>query len=140
MLIDSNILIYAINTRSPKHKQAQKLLKDNLEKLEIAHQNVLEAIRVLTHKRYSNPMNLHAALDAILAICESSYVISPLTDTYHLALELIKAHRLIGNKIFDAYLVATALSNGITEIATDNVGDFRKFKGIKIINPFAKIN
>lgn len=140
MLVDSNILIYAINTRSPKHKQAQKFLKDNLENLEISHQNILETIRVLTHQRFSKPMKLHAALDAILAICESSYVISPLKDTYRLALELIKAHRLIGNKIFDAYLVATALSNGITEIATDNVRDFKKYKEIKIISPFVKIN
>ena len=68
MLIDSNILIYAINTDSPKHKKAQGFLEENLGDLEIAHQNVLETIRVLTHGKFSNPMKLKDALRAILAI------------------------------------------------------------------------
>ena len=140
MLVDSNILIYSINTRSPKHKQAQRFLKENLKNLVIAHQNILETLRVLTHNRFPNPMKLQNALNDISAISNSTRIISPLNNTYYLAIELIKVHRLIGNKIFDAYLVATALSSGITEIATDNVRDFKKFKEIKVINPFVKIN
>lgn len=49
MLIDSNILVYAINILSPKHKKAQNFLQENITKLEIAHQNIFETLRVLTH-------------------------------------------------------------------------------------------
>ena len=137
MLIDSNILIYAINTDSPKHKKSQQFLQENLRNLEIAHQNILEAIRVLTHQKFSKPMGLKMALAAIQAISKSCRIISPSQTTYYLWLELINEHALAGNRIFDAYLAATALSSGIDIIATDNVSDFKKFKGLKIINPFS---
>lgn len=136
MLVDTNILIYAINADSPKHKIAQKFLKDNKTELEITHQNVLEAIRVLTHKNFLSPMTLKRALKAVLSIAKSCLIISPNQSSYYLAVELIKNYKLTGNRIFDAYLAATALSNSIYTIATDNVRDFQKFKEIKLLNPF----
>lgn len=136
MIVDTNILIYAINSDSQKHKQAQKFLIDYSTELEITHQNVLETIRVLTHRKSSHPMSLKNALDAILTIAKSCTVISPDQNTYHLAIELIKNYKVSGNRIFDVYLAATALSNGITTIATDNTRDFKKFKEINLINPF----
>ncbi len=137
MLIDSNILIYAINADSPKHKKAQNFLQDNLGKLEIAHQNILETIRVLTHKKFSKPMGLKLALSAIQAITQSCSIVYPTQTTYYLWLEFVNKYALTGNRIFDAYLAATALSNEINIIATDNVLDFKKFKSLKIVNPFS---
>src|SRR3990170_6134448 len=121
MLIDSNILIYAINSASPKHKKAQAFLRSNLGNLEIAHQNILETIRILTHRKFPNSMKLNKALEATEAIGNSCRIISPTQTTYFLTLEFIKKYHLTGNRIFDAYLAATALSNDIDEIATDNV-------------------
>ena len=137
MIIDSNILIYAINADSPKSNTAQEFLREALNDLEITHQNILETIRVLTHQKFSKPMGLKSALTAIQAIAQSCRIISPTQVTYYLWLELVKKYRLTGNRIFDAYLTATALSNGINIIATDNVLDFKKFKGLTIINPFS---
>lgn len=136
MLIDSNILIYAINSDSPKHKKAQEFLTQNASDLQITHQNILEAIRVLTHNKFSNPMETKDALTAVLAISESLKLISPTQTGYYLTIEFIKLHNLSGNRIFDAYLAATAISNDIKEFATDNTKDFNKFKEIKVINPF----
>ena len=139
MLIDTNILIYSINLDSTKHKQAKKFLNDNIGELEITHQNVLEAIRVITHKKFSHPMSLKKALNAVLPMVKSYSMISPNQNTIYLTLELIKNYELNGNRIFDAYLAATALSNGITVIATDNTRDFKKFKEIKQHNPFQQV-
>ncbi len=136
MLIDTNILIYSVNLDSIKHKQSKKFLNDNLGKLEITHQNIFEAIRVLTHKKFSHPMSLEKALSAVLPIAKSFSMISPNQNAIYLALEFIKNYKLSGNRIFDAYLVATALSNGISTIATDNTRDFKKFKEVKLVNPF----
>lgn len=137
MLADTNILVYAINKDSPKHKQARKFLEDNQGNLILAHQNILETIKVLTHPRFSRPMKPKSAIKAVLAIAKSCQIIVPKAGTEFIALELIKKLDLAGIRIFDAYLVATALANSITLVVTDNVRDLQKFKEIKVINPFS---
>ena|SRR3989344_625286 len=136
MLVDSNILIYAINADSTKHKQARLFLKDNLQDLQIAHQNILETLRVITHSTFSHPLNLKEGLEAILSLVQSFQIIVPNNKTHYVCFELIQKHNLTGNRIFDAYLTATALTNNTHEIATDNERDFLKIKEIKVINPF----
>lgn len=136
MLIDSNILIYAINLSSPKHEKAQLFLQKNLEKLAIAHQNIFETLRVLTHPKFPKPMKTEKAINAVGSIIQNCLVIAPDYKTHSIALELIRKHLLSSDMVFDAYLTATALSNEIYEIATDNEKDFRKFSEINIINPF----
>ncbi len=135
MLIDSNILIYAINSSSPKHKTAQKFLQENINELVIAHQNIFETLRVLTHSKFLSPMSPTDAIEAVQSITKVSRIIAPDYKTHHIALELIKKNKLSADLIFDAYLAATAISNGITTIATDNIKDFKKFD-INLINPF----
>lgn len=136
MLIDSNILVYSINSSSPKHKQAQEFLQGNLGELAVAHQNIFETLRVLTHPKFPSPMKIDDAIGAIENILKGCIVISPDYRTHHITLELIKKHSLSGDLVFDAYLVATALGNGIDIIATDNTKDFRRFIELKTINPF----
>src|SRR3989344_6301021 len=94
MLLDTNILIYAINADSPKNKEAQKFLESPTSRLEITHQNILEAIRVLTHLKYSHPMKLQDALSAISEITIHLEIVTPNKTSYYLALELIKKHQL----------------------------------------------
>lgn len=139
MLIDTNILVYAINADSPKNKTAQLFLKKQLDHLDISHQNIFEALRVLTHPKFSHPMTSSQAQKALEEIIKASTIIYPNYKTHHVALELITKHKLFGNQIFDGYLAATALSNEICEIATDNVKDFQKFVEIKVIDPFKKV-
>lgn len=136
MLIDSNILVYAVNKNSSKHKKAVSFLKNNESDLVISHQNILEALRVITHPKYSHPLNSQLAVKAVLLIADASTVISPNDITYPIFLDYIKKFNLSGNRIFDAYLAATALSNEIYEIATDNTKDFQKYSALKTFNPF----
>lgn len=136
-LIDSNILVYAINKSSPKHKKAQGFIEKNIEILAISHQNILETLRILTHPKFSNPMKIEKAIEAVENISRECLIISPDYKTHNVALELIRKYSLSSDMVFDAYLAATALSNGIYEIATDNEKDFRKFKEISVLNPFS---
>ncbi len=96
----------------------------------------METIRVMTHKNFSNPMKAEAVVEAIFPILESARIITPNQMTLDLSLEFIKEHNKSGNRIFDAYLVATALSNDIKIIATDNTKYFKIFEGLKVIDPF----
>lgn len=136
MLVDTNILIYAVNKDSLRNKQAKKFLKENQGKFIVAHQNIIEAIKVLTQPKFSKPLEPKLAIEAVLKITEGCQIIAPKPGTEFIALELIKRSRLSGNRIFDAYLAATVLSNGVETIATDNVKDFSKITEITVINPF----
>lgn len=102
----------------------------------MAHQNIFESLRVLTHHKFPNPMTSMEAIAAINVISDHCHIITPGYEAHEIALALIKKHGLTANKIFDAYLTATALSIGITSIATDNIQDFLPFKEVNLINPF----
>lgn len=136
MLIDSNILVYAINFSSPKHKDTQEFLQKNIGNLVVAHQNIFETLRILTHPKFSNSMEVTDAIEAIDNILQACKIISPDYRTHQIALELIKKYKIVSNQIFDAYLVATAISNDIETIATDNIKDLQIFSEVKITNPF----
>jgi len=136
MLIDSNIIIYAINESSPKHKLAQEFIIKNRNRISIAHQNIFETLRILTHPKYPNPMIINDAIKSVEKICDALNIIYPQLETHALTLKIVKKYELKSNQIFDAYLFATMLSNQIQEIVTDNEKDFKKFEGIQIINPF----
>jgi len=135
MLVDSNILVYSINKSSPKHKKAQKFLQENINQIVIAHQNIFETLRVLTYKKFPSPMTSLSAIEAVTRITKFVKIISPDYKTHHITLEYIKKYKISSNHIFDAYLAATAISNNVKMIATDNNKDF-KFFDIKVINPF----
>lgn len=136
ILVDSNIIVYAINKDSLKNKKAVEFLEDKDSFLLFAHQNVLETIRTLTHPKNPKRVGLFRVNSVIDSVISQRVIINPLGETLSIARELIDKHKLTGNKIFDAYLVATALNWGVDMIATDNEKDFRKFKQIKVFNPF----
>lgn len=139
MLVDSNILVNAINNDSPKQAAARKfLLKYQNRGLVVAHQNILETLRVLTHSKFPNPMTGEAAIREVGDIIRAFQVIAPDNKAHLIALKLISKHRLTGDKIFDAYLAATAMAAGIDTIATDNTKDFTKFLSVITHNPFTK--
>ncbi len=138
ILVDSNILIYAINTSSPKNRLAREFIKTSFRnsQLYLAQQNITESLRILTHKKFPHPWPIEDAVNQISKFTDKVLIISPNIKTLFYFLEIVKKTKITGNKIFDAYLAATALSNNIDTIATDNIKDFSIFKEVKVINPF----
>jgi len=76
------------------------------------------------------------ALEAVWNIAEALRIVAPNIETIALVKELIRKYKITSNRIFDAYLVATALTNDINIIASDNTRDFKNYEEIKILNPF----
>ncbi|HEX7017539.1 MAG TPA: PIN domain-containing protein [Patescibacteria group bacterium] len=136
MLIDSNIIIYSLDDTSPKHHLAQNFLLHHQNQLVVAQQNIFETLRILTHRKFPNPFPVNEAIKALRAITEQATIIFPNLETHDLALELIQKYRVTGTEVFDAYLVATALNNGIEEIASDNTKHLQKYEEITVVNPF----
>ena len=52
-------------------------------------------------------------------------------------LNLLGSRSVRSGKIFDVFLVATMLDNGVRRIYTENIDDFERIDGIEAINPFA---
>lgn len=139
VLFDTNVLVYSSNTLSPKYKKAVKERKkavDGVYQANISHQNIMEMIRVLTHGKYENPMNIKDALKQVNAIKSFCTVISPTIETDEVALKLIEKYGLASNAIFDAYLVATMLCNEIYIVISDNQKHLGIFEEIEVVNPF----
>lgn len=141
MLVDSNILVYAINQKSPKNKIARDFLFNysKTESFEIAHQNILEALRILTHPKYPNPYLTPQAKSDLDKFSRQIKIIHPKDETLYILYKFVEKYSLKSNLIFDAYLAATALSNDINTIATDNEKDFQIFEEINIFNPFKEV-
>ncbi len=137
ILLDTNIILYSLTPRSPKHKIAQKYIVAHIDELVIAPQNINEALRVLTHPKYVSPMTASHAVRALGEFSDACYLLCPNQQTTHIHYELLQKHNISGNHIFDAYLVATMMTHGVSAIATDNVKDFRIFTDLTIHNPVA---
>lgn len=136
ILVDSNLLIYAINRSSPKHQAAQSYIQTYKDELCVAQQNILESLRVLSHPVFPHSLSISAAMDAITGIVDACTLLTPMRETYELTLHLLRRYSLRSDDVYDTYLVATALTYGVTKIATDNEKDFRVFTEITVINPF----
>jgi len=141
ILVDSNILIYAVNQDSPKHRKARDFLAQELQdkqsQLFLAQQNLLETIRILTHPKFPRPMSSTRGLKLLDQLTNQFAIISPLPETIFIFKQLWHKYNQGGNFIFDLYLIATALTHNIKTIATDNEKDFEQVEEITIINPFA---
>lgn len=140
MLIDSNLLIYSLNNASPKQSSAQYFLQQNVKELCIAQQNIFETLRIITHSKFPHPFSIGYAVKAVEKITQTAKLISPTHETPAIAFELIKKYNIQGTEVFDAYLVATALSHNISQIATDNVKHLGKYQEIRVISPFTTTN
>ena len=141
ILIDTNILLYAHDEISPKNKVARDLVEKAIAgrvRAVVAHQNLLEFVAVITQdKRVVKSLTLENAVDQVERLLSGELdLISPNNKTLTLAKNFLKSLKIKGGKVFDVYLVATMLTNGIKAIYTDNDKDFVSFREIKVVNPF----
>lgn len=135
-LIDTNILIYAINLNSKFNKSSRVYLSENVTFSVIADQNINEALRLLTHEKYENKLSLNKALRALKNIQDRCISIHPNSQTSEIFIKILSKYNVSSNRLYDAYLVATMYANGIKTIVTANEKDFIQFPELKVINPF----
>ena len=141
VLFDTNILVYAHDLESQNYQKAKELhdaVNEGVLNAAITPQNLLEFYSVVTNQAKSKKAD--SPKEAIAEIKKSLiaplYIMVPLGIELEIVLRLIKDNNLRCRKIFDVYLVATMLSNGIGTIYTANERDFEMFSEIKAINPF----
>lgn len=137
-VFDSHLFIYAIDEASPLHPTTKKLfsviLKQAITPI-ATQQNIIEAENVLIRVYKKDPVTSADDLEEILSIFDFT-IITPLALTYKTFHKLQKKYPT-QKPVFDYYLAATMLDNGINQILTVNTKDFAAISEIKAVNPFA---
>jgi len=130
-LVDTNILIYALDKKSLFFKKVVEFFEwseDKKVRLFLAHQNLLELIRTLINDYGVSykvaEKNARGFIDG-----EAINLISPLPSTLSRYFNLTKSKGVKRGNIFDYYLAATALDNGVDFILTNNADDFSEIEG-----------
>ncbi len=142
LLLDSNIFVFAHQPEHPKHTIAVSLVRrgtEGKEPLAAAQQNLLEWYSVITsHRQKYAPLDPSQAARVLRNYQQSNLpIVQPVLRTWTLFLQLLTQQAdSVGKDIFDMYLAATALSNGIGTILTDNTKDFTGIPGLTAVNPF----
>jgi predicted nucleic acid-binding protein len=141
ILFDTNILVYVHNKASPNHLKAfqleSKVLNGELAAA-VSAQNLLEFYATVTNPaKMVRPLPVEEANKIIKDYLRSPFqIIYPKSGDLEKAFELATRTKALSRKIFDVFLVATMLSNGVGTIYTQNEKDFRIFNEIRVVNPF----
>ena len=137
-LLDTNILIYALDSKSPfftKTKDIFLKIKKGEIIAYVAQQNIIEAESVLTKAYKQNVIKVVQSLENVINSFQIT-IISPLSTTLYSFHQIVKQRIPSRMDLFDAYLCATMLDNSLSHILTNNESDFKGIKGISAVNPF----
>ena len=139
MLVDANILLFAVDKTSRFHEAAAGWLTDQLNgpaRVGFPWQSLTAFARIGTHPRASeHPLTPEAAWNHVEAwlAAEPAWIPAP-TDRHAEVLGgLITRYELRGNLISDAALAALAIEHGLTMCSADT--DFARFTEIRWLNP-----
>ncbi|MBI2652963.1 PIN domain-containing protein [Candidatus Woesearchaeota archaeon] len=134
-LIDSNILVYAFEKEeSIKKDKAKNILNQCIfgtRDFAISNQNLAEFVFATTKK---GKLDVEEAKNLVIKMTqfEGFKKINYNAKTIHLALSTMQEFKA---SFWDSLLVATMRENGIFNIYTENVKDF-KMPWINAVNPF----
>lgn len=141
--IDTNILVYLAASDVPQHAKSRRAIEEFLShslgnRIAVTDDVLLEFVHVVTDpRRLKNPLKMSSALDWAEAFWsgQETAPLLPSPMTFTRTLELLRAHGLSRKRIRDSMLAAVLEENGVRELLTANVADFRTFTFLKPIDP-----
>ena len=143
-VVDSNVLLHAVNAASPHHVTAKALLSDRLggvRPIFLTWGIAYEFLRVATHRAvFPRPMTLADAIDFLHLLIDNPRVEVLAETPAHVTLLREAANRmpsLSGSVLHDLHTALLMREWGVTDIVTEDA-DFHKFEGIRPENPFLK--
>lgn len=139
MIVDANLLLYAVDEDSAHNAAAATWLEQTLDgdsRIGLPWQTIGAFLRIVTHPRVTeNPLSTAAAWNYIEDWLAVPVVwIPPATEkTARVYARLCAQVEITGNLVPDAQLAALALEHGV-EIASADT-DFVRFPGLRWTNP-----
>jgi toxin-antitoxin system PIN domain toxin len=140
ILLDANLLLYAVNTDAPQHSKAKSWVEETLSgsrgPVLLSWFTLVAFVRIATNaKALTNPFSLEEALRTIVEWLSlpNVTIIHPGLGHALLFENACRSSNATGNLITDAHLAALAIEHGC-EIASCDA-DFGKFPHLRWINP-----
>ena len=139
ILIDANILIYAVNADAPLHRKGKSWLEATLsgsETVGLPWPVLLAFLRLTTRSGvFAKPLAPPAALDVVDAWLMQPGVVTVEPTAQHLRIlrDLLLPLGTGGNLTSDAHLAALAIEHGAELCSAD--GDFARFPRLRWRNP-----
>lgn len=142
VLIDTNVLIYSTLRDDPRFARSQELLRTPLpEARYVSVQNLSEMYPNLTGPKMVYPDDPSVARAKISSIAALPTIqVLPLTaDVQSIAMEICEKYGITRQRYYDAQLVATMVTHGISTLLTENAKDFAGMTEITAVDPFATL-
>lgn len=140
-ILDVNLLLYAVNSDSPRHDAARAWLENALngeETIGLPWAVILGFLRIATNPRaFAGALKAPAALETVdewLAL-ENVRLVREKDDHWETLRMLIASAGTAWNLTADAHLAALAISHDAVLCSSDR--DFGRFKGLRWENPLA---
>jgi toxin-antitoxin system PIN domain toxin len=141
MIVDANLLLFAVDRLSPFHVAATAWLTEALNgpgRVGMPWQSLGAFLRIVTNPRaLDRPLEPGAAWSFVHDWLAAPSVWTPApTERYAQVLGgLIERYQLRGNIVTDAQLAALAIEHGLTICSADS--DFARFREVRWLNPVA---
>ena len=142
IVLDANILVYAINDQAPMHSEAKQWLEQQLSSttpIGLPWLVIVAFLRLITNPRIFGDSHL-ASDDAIH--CMDLWLQHPNVTELHPGPEhwqilkrLLIRSGAAGNLTNDAHIAALAIERAALVCSTDN--DFKRFQGVQHVNPLS---
>jgi uncharacterized protein len=139
IIIDANVLIYAVNSNSPLHRKAKAWLEDALsgpDTVGLSWTVLLAFLRLTTRSGiFETPLPVETAFDVVDAwLAQSSVVtVDPTAQHLRVVRDLLLPLGTGGNLTSDAHLAALAIEHGAELCSSDS--DFGRFPRLRWRNP-----
>lgn len=139
MLLDANLLLYAVNKHSERHEAAAAWLTEQLNgsrRVGLPWQSLGAFLRIATHPRaFQRPLSPATAWERVTDWLAAPVAWVPGPGEEHASVlgALITTYDVRGNLLPDALLAALAIEHGLTLYSTDS--DFARFRELRWENP-----
>jgi toxin-antitoxin system PIN domain toxin len=141
IVVDVNLLIYAVNQDAPLHRKAKSWLESVVsgpETVGLSWTVLLAFLRLTTRVGlFREPLSVGTAFDLVGQWLEqpSVIVLEPTARHLHALRDLVAPLGTAGNITSDAHLAALAIEHGAELYSADN--DFARFTRLRWRNPVA---
>jgi toxin-antitoxin system PIN domain toxin len=140
-LVDTNVLVFAMDPEDERHAACYALLERTAAPdsgLCVAPRVLAEFYRVVTDpKKVPKARTVEEALDALsVFLSRPGLEVLPVpTDLVLRWMDLVRRHGTRGRRLFDVILIATMLANDVRRIYTYNRDDFTPFDELEVLTP-----
>jgi uncharacterized protein len=142
IIVDANLLIYAVNADAALHREAEKWLEaafSGTETVGFAWNVVLGFLRVTTKSgMFRRSISVEAAFDLLgdWFSQPTALLVEPGPQHFQILRKLLVPLGTGGNITSDAHLAALAIEHGAQLCSADS--DFARFGGLRWHNPLAR--